>query len=187
MVVATTSPIAKPPAIPSYRTRPVSQAVPKARSPTTIGTARPSAYHGRVRSPPNRKETSEKPSLRTRRAMTEATAGLHMSGMNMRSISGFRIQIASRVPESTTTRAKNTASPRCASVLMSAVGAASASAMLYAPFLSGAGPVCPGPSCPSPRPLCAPACRSYLGVVFFRTDSLFENAFATARSGLPSR
>ncbi len=65
--------------------------------------------------------------------MTEATAGLHMSGMTRMLISGFRIQIASTVPESTKTRAKNTASPWRASVLISAVDAASASVMLYSP------------------------------------------------------
>jgi hypothetical protein len=58
----------------------------------------------------NRKETSEKPSLRSRRAMIEATAGLHMSARTPVMVpnhSGLmKIIYAWRPPEITTTSVK---------------------------------------------------------------------------------
>jgi hypothetical protein len=60
-----------------------------------------------VRSPPKRKDTSEKPSRTTRRATTEATAGVHISGMmRVSTVAGFIQMYASTLPDSTMTMAK---------------------------------------------------------------------------------
>lgn len=92
----------------SKRARPAVHAMPKATSPTTTGktSAIPMAFH--PCRPPKRKETSAKPSLRMRRAATDAMAGTNIRAMTRANAppSGLVLMIVPSRAESGTRVAK---------------------------------------------------------------------------------